>query len=280
MHRLGVGPSPGTLGGLHSFTDAMEINAPYGYRAITPLLREMKVRGPTDTLPLFVREHNSVPITVGELPYAGHEYPICFTPGRGENQFVMIAILGLSQGENLFVSHDRWMPRAYVPAYVRRHPYCINHVVAKDPSQDQKVVCIEQDFITPDGISNFDANGQPTELWKQTLSFLTEFEADLGRTFEVCEILSDFKLLEPLSMQARAGEETSAQNGIFRVDITRLDHLTTSQLKTLLKKGALAAIYQHLASLTRFHHLADLKAATLPVSIPDELTSSAHEHEG
>ena len=254
----------------------MEINAPYGYRAITPLLREMKVRERTDAVPQFVRQHNSVPITVGELPYAGHEYPICFTPGRGENQFVMIAILGLTQGENLFVNHDRWMPGAYVPAYVRRHPYCINHVVAKDPSQDQKVVCVEQDFITPDGQSNFDANGQPTELWTQTLNFLAEFEADLGRTFTVCEILSDFKLFEPFPLQGGAGDATPGQTGIFRVDITRLEHLTTGQLKTLLKKGALAAIYQHLASLTRFHHLADLRAAAPSASTADALASSAH----
>lgn len=253
----------------------MEINAPYGYRAVTPLLREMRVRELTGTVPEFVLKHNSVPITVGELPFAGHDYPICFTPGRGENQFVMIAVLGLTSGENLFATPARWLPGAYVPAYVRRHPYFISRVVAKEQSQDQMIVCIEEEFITADGVSNFDEQGQPTELWKKTLNFLTEFEADLGRTFALCQILTDFKLLEPLSMEARVDDKTYGPKGLFRVDATRLENLTNSQLKTLLKRGALAAIYQHLASLTRFHHLADLKAAAYPDSVQPVSTAPA-----
>ena len=47
-----------------------------------------------------------------------------------------MAILGIQEGQNLFVMPDgRWDRRAYIPAYIRRYPFCV-HTVRHDSPPD------------------------------------------------------------------------------------------------------------------------------------------------
>jgi hypothetical protein len=49
--------------------------------------------------------------------------------------------------------------------------------------------------------------------------------------------------------------------GMHRVAEAKIEHLNTSQLKNLAKKGVLGRIYAHLLSLDNFARLLDRKAA-------------------
>jgi len=91
---------------------------------------------------------------------------------------------------------------------------------------------------------------------------LTEYEADLERSRELCSILADYGLLEQFTMQANLNQGGSLQiAGMNRVADKKLETLNAAQLKNLLKKGILARVYAHQLSLDNFARLLDRRAA-------------------
>ena len=257
----------------------MRITPPYGYRELTPLLKTHRVVPVASrNLPAFALATNALPVTMAEIPVAGHYYPIVFSAGSAPNLFNPVAILGMSGAENLFVKDGSWAAGAYVPAYVRRYPFCMTRVAMDEVSQEQRIVCVEADQLREDGEALFDMTGQPLPVWTETDQLLQEFEADLDRTAEMCSILADYKLLEPFTMQAnfKVGGSFSL-DGMFRIDEKRIELLSAGELKNLIKKGILGRIYQHLGSLTNFNRLTDLKGLALQASTPAPVASAAAE---
>src|SRR3954462_3675911 len=67
----------------------------------------------------YARATNCVPLACSEFSLAATEYPIVFTAdNNGES--VPVALLGIRENENLFVSADGAWQGAYIPAFVRR----------------------------------------------------------------------------------------------------------------------------------------------------------------
>ena len=76
---------------------------------------------PQDAPFAFVRDIRAVPLTMTEFQTAQKHYPIVFS--NLENP-VPLAIVGILEDRNLFVGDDgKWHPYAYVPAYLRCHPF-------------------------------------------------------------------------------------------------------------------------------------------------------------
>src|SRR5690606_28098377 len=67
----------------------------------------------------FAADTPYVPIVLGEIAEASRCYPIVFAGGTP----LPVAVLGLSEGENLFMEDRAWANDHYVPAYVRRYPF-------------------------------------------------------------------------------------------------------------------------------------------------------------
>lgn len=243
----------------------MRINPPFGYSDVTPLLKTHRVLPASQrTLPEFTRSANAMPVTMSEIPVAAHFYPVVFTASNDQESFNPVAILGISAGENLFVRDGAWLRGNYIPAYVRRHPFCMTRVVYEGTLQSQRVICVQTDMLKDDGEPLFDADGKPLASWADTDRLLGEFENDLDRTIEMCNILRDYKLLEPFNMQASFNVGGSFQlDGMYRVDEKRIEDLNANQLKTLIKKGILGRVYQHLGSLSSFNRLIELKGELL-----------------
>lgn len=236
----------------------MEITPPFGYKKLVPLQRDARVRPNQGKLPDFVQTANCIPILAGEAGVAGHDYPLMFVR-YNERDYSLLTILGLSDGENLLVGPDGWAPFSYVPLHVRRHPYCMTAIRVEGQPQGQIVVCVEEEALSPDGVSPFDEAGNPTENWKQILQFLQQFEVEAQRSRELFALLADFKLFEETVARVQTPAGEFQLGGLSRIDEKRLDNLTSAQLKVLIKKGGMALIYQHLASLVRFDRLGYLK---------------------
>ena len=241
----------------------MQINPPFGYKEVVPLYKNQKVRllAPGE-LPEFVRNLNAIPISYTEFALIGREYPIVFTTGDRGQSFAPVAVLGMTQGENLFVNGGAWSERIYVPAYARRFPFCMATVTLNKVQQQDRLICVESTFLDDGGELMFDDKGQPAEKWKDIERLLTEYEADLERSREMCAILSDYGLLEPFTMQATLNAGGAMHlTGMHRVDEKKLEHLNASQIKNLMRKGVMGRIYTHLLSLDNFSALLDRKAA-------------------
>ena len=241
----------------------MQISAPFGYTEITPFLKNHKVALlDPGVLPSFTQQLNAIPVSYTEFNVAHRDFPLVFSSGDDGKSFAPVAVLGLEAMENLFVLNDGWAPGVYVPAYVRRYPFCMARVTLDNIEQAERLICVEKDHIADTGgVMMFDDKQEPLPRWKEVEKLLEEYEADLERTKEMCGILADYGLLEPFTMQATMNAGGSMHlTGMFRVDEKKLEFLNASQHKNLIKKGVMSKIYIHLLSLDNFGRLLDRKA--------------------
>jgi len=249
----------------------MKINPPFGYAEIVVLNKHQKVALPRmDEAPAFCRTLNAIPISYTEFPRASHDYPLVFISGDGGETFGAVAVLGLQAGQNLMLGKEgAWDKSVYMPAYVRRYPFCMAKINVDNVLRSERVVCVEQGALDEkNGQALFDDKGEALPLWSNLEKLLREFEADLMRSEEMCGILKDYDLLEPFSMQA-ALNTGGAMNltGMYRVNEAKLETLKTEQYRTLVKKGVMGRIYAHLISLDNFARLLDRNVAAEPKKV-------------
>jgi hypothetical protein len=246
----------------------MQINPPFGYKEIVPLYKNSKVRLPAPgAVPDFCRQLNAIPISYTEFSVACRDYPLVFTSGDQGETFAPVAVLGLTNGENLFLANGGWEPGVYLPAYARRHPFCMARVKVDKVEQADRLICVEKAFLDEGGQAMFDDQGKPLEKWQPIESLLQQYEADLERSRELSSILSDYALLEPFTMQAQTRSGAAMNlSGMHRVNEKKLEFLNASQHKNLIKKGVMGRIYAHLISLDNFARLLDRKAGKAAVA--------------
>jgi hypothetical protein len=241
----------------------MQISPPFGYKELVPLNRSQKVRLLTPgEVPEFARTLNAIPISYTEFSPVARDYPIVFTSGDKGASYAPVAVLGLTQGENLYFRDGAWAKGVYIPAYARRFPFCMAKVRLNEVEQQNRLICVEKSHMDDAGELMFDDKGAPLQKWKDIEKLLTEYEVDLERSREMCSILSDYGLLEPFAAQAKFAKGGAAQlTGMHRAAENKIEHLNASQIKNLAKKGVLSRVYAHLLSLDNFSRLLDRKAA-------------------
>jgi hypothetical protein len=240
----------------------MQISPPFGYKEIVPFLKTQKVTLPAPgALPEFSKTLNAVPVSYTEFNVAYREYPLVFSSGDSGKTFAPVAVLGLEANENLFLGANGWVEGKYVPAYLRRYPFCMARVTLDTVEQAERLICVEKDSLSDNGQAMFSEKGEPTDAWTNIEKLLQEYEADLERTREMCGILADYGLLEPFTMQATLNSGGAMHlTGMFRIDERKLEFLNAAQHKNLIKKGVMGRIYTHLLSLDNFGRLLDTKA--------------------
>ena len=242
----------------------MQINPPFGYAEIVPLLKTHRVRLlRRGEVPDFARKLNAIPVSFSEFAVAARDYPIVFTSGDNGKSFAPVAVLGMAAGENLFAHADGWAAGTYVPAYARRYPFCMAKVNLNQVEQQNRMICVEKAAVDAQGAEAvFDDKGEPTASWRDMQRLLADYEADLERGRELCAVLADYALLEPVTLQATLNQGGKLQlTGMHRVDEKKIEHLNASQFKNLAHKGILGRIYAHLLSLENFARLLERRAA-------------------
>lgn len=235
----------------------MQITAPYGYDEIVPLRKQHRVLVPSGSTPEFCRRLNAIAISYSEFTAAGRDYPIVFASLDQGKSFAPVVVLGLEEGENLFIgASGEWDRTAYVPAFVRRYPFCISKLYVDGEPQSERVVCVAKAYVDPNGVAMFDSRGQPTTRWRETERLIAGYEADLDLTAQMCAALARLRLFAPFSMQVLQGGATAVRlAGMFRVDEAKLKDLKPASHKVLVDKDFMGRIYAHLHSLENFSRL-------------------------
>lgn len=213
-----------------------------------------------------------VPLLVGEFTQAMHHYPIVF----GGPEKTPMAILGMKEGQNLFLKDGRFEDGVYVPAYLRRYPFTL-----AGTEGDDFVVCIDRDAPGfeegGDGEALFEGE-EPTEFTKNAISFLNEFEAERKRTQLFVEVLIEADLLEvkhTVTVPAD-GSERELIADYYGVSEDRLRALPDNQLAGLVRAGAVVAIDAHLLSLKQWDALiARRDRASVGQAKPEETLENA-----
>ena len=246
----------------------MQINPPFGYKEIVPLYKNNKVTLPAQgSVPAFCNNLNAIPISFSEFSVACRDYPLVFASGDNGQSYAPVAVLGIADGENLFLANGVWDTSVYLPAYVRRYPFCMARVNLDKVEQADRLICVEKDFLDNKGELMFDGEGKSLPRWQPIEKLLQEYEADLERSREMSAILSDYALIEPFAMQAQTNAGTAMNlTGMYRVDEKKMEFLNAGQHKNLIKKGVMGRIYAHLISLDNFTRLLNRKATRAAVA--------------
>lgn len=242
----------------------MDIKPPYGYQEIVPLTKQHRVLLPVERkLPVVFRKLTALPLSYSEFAMACRDYPIAFVTSDGNQNFIAMAVLGMENQQNLFVTaEDGWEAGVYLPAYVRRYPFCMTRVTVDGREQPERVACVEKRAIHDKGVALHDAKGEPLPVWEERRKLLFEYESDLVRSEEMSRTLAGLGLLETFTMQAVPNQGTPlALTGMYRVSEEKLAALAPEKLKELTQKGILARVYAHLISLSNFGRLLDRHAA-------------------
>ena len=235
----------------------MQITPPYGYDEIVPLRKDHRVLMRAGTTPGFCRGINALALSYAEFVVASRDYPIVFASGDGGGSFSPVVVLGLSPRRNLFVDrHGDWDRTVYVPAFVRRYPFCVSKVYVDGKPRGERVVCVASAHLKPGGTALFSADGTPAAPWGPIERLLSEYEADLDLTAGMCATFAKLGLFSPFQFQVLESNAPSLTlEGMYRIDETRLHALKPLSIKTLVTHGLMDRIYAHFHSLENFARL-------------------------
>ena len=241
------------------------LTPPPGYASAVPFDREAH-RGLGALAGFrFAAGLHAIYITAQEFFRAATDYPIVFfSPEPG--QWLPLALTGLTAGQNLFVDESgAWRPASYVPAYVRRYPFCTAAVSAEAGTEPQFAV-----YVDPSGLSMptdpaeafVDSSGNSTAAWVARERLIREMESARMVTEVFAARLHELSLLEAFEAHAQPVRGTPMLiKGLFRVSEEKLNDLPGDAVKGLMARGELSRIYAHLMSLDNFTTLLDLHAS-------------------
>jgi hypothetical protein len=206
----------------------------------------------------------SVPIGLGEMEAVSQHYPILFAGGA---QPGVVALLGLREGENLFVLPDgRWRHGVYVPAYVRAFPF----IFVENATTKTVYVGMEPDaecLGTDAGLPLFE-DGKPTAALNESIAFCSAFRDNLNAAGALGRALAAEGLLEEEEANITFTHGGASRVRGFRiVKPERLDRLSDETFLDWRHRGWLGPLYAHLYSMARWSRLIDLAAPAVPTAL-------------
>lgn len=207
---------------------------------------------------------NSLFVAAVEFIDAARDYPIVFIEaGQGEDgqrEVAPVAVLGLTQGENLMLNDDGSWAARYVPALLRGYPLGL----ARTDGQSYVVVVDgkAEALSATTGQPLFDDQGEPTPMLEERRQFLEQLENEAQRTRLLGRSLLELELLQPMRFDATLpGGQQLTVEGFFTVDEKRFAELPDDKLSQLHKSGILAMIHAHQFSLGLMRGLVERRVA-------------------
>ena len=202
----------------------------------------------------FCQTANVVMLTAMEFALASRSYPIVFTANADA---LPVTILGLRNGENLFVRDGRWTKHTYIPAYVRRYPFAF----LEPEDKKSLILCVDIDAeAVVEGAETkfFDEDGRPSKFTQNALDFCRSFQIQYNVTRQLVAVLkrNDLLVTRQADIELPSGAKTAVHDFLV-VDEQKLNGITDEVFLEFRKNNILPFLYFHLLSLANFRELAD-----------------------
>jgi hypothetical protein len=207
----------------------------------------------------FMADQHFMPMTAPEFGQAAASFPIIFA---GDNR-TPLAVMGIRQSENLFVTDGQFEQDFYMPAFARRFPF----VLAADQSNDRFIVCVDTDaecVTDKKPAQPFFEKDETSAFTKEAFQFLQNYERDRQATALMVEDFKKADLFEKKEMNFRGqnadGSDAPVQKiaDYFAISEERLKKLPPETLKEYSDRGYLAVAYAHLVSLGNWQRLVNM----------------------
>jgi len=184
-------------------------------------------------------------LAIGEISQAMRSLPIGFVQYDG--YFTVVAILGLNQGENLFVSENGNWLTGYKPAIFRSYPFSL-----RPGTKDQMLLSFDEDSLSNSDVipTNrfYDDNGDISEQTKGIMSFLYEVHNSYNRTVQICKTIDSYNLFDKWNISIKRNNKQIQIDGIYKINEDVFRTLDGDALLKLNKVSALGLIYAHIFS--------------------------------
>ena len=184
-------------------------------------------------------------------------YPIVFLEDEKTQGYRPALILGLEEGENLYIQNDQWIV-PYAPAILRRYPFAL----VKSPEDDKFAICYDADsnvIQEHEGEPLYNENGEPSEVLNNIRQFLSEIQHMEGFTVEFCKRLKELDLIVPMDLTVKVKGQQQKMGGCFMISEEKLNQLSDEDYLGLKKSNYMAPVYSHLTSLAQIENLVQLK---------------------
>jgi len=213
------------------------------------------LRVDTRRVPGLGDEVMSVLTFPGEFRHLQAYYPIVFHKDA-QGAFHPLALLGLREEENLFLTQDGWAV-PYLPLAIERKPFLIGN------AQGEPVVHVDLDSprIVAEGAPHggealFKEYGGQAPYLERVSSVLRALHEGLQQNPGFSALLLSLDLLEPFSLDAMLQGGVPLQlQGMYCICEERLRALDGATLERLNRSGALEAIHMVMASGAHFRDL-------------------------
>ncbi|MCE3252896.1 MAG: multidrug transporter [Cellvibrio sp.] len=183
-----------------------------------------------------------------------NEYPIFFQKNPENGKFIPVALLGLRQNENLFLSERGWDAQ-YIPASIKRRPFLIG-IQATKPGQDNnqpgRMVYVDMDsprVNETQGDAVFLPHGGYSAYLDSVVELLKyiQYGTELNERF--IDVLLHYELLEVVTLEItlKNGNRNNLA-GFYTINEEKLNALDGNAVSDLHSKGLLQFIYMMLAS--------------------------------
>jgi hypothetical protein len=205
---------------------------------------------------------NALFVAAGEFGEACREFPIVFVKAGkepdGSDSIAPIAVLGLTQNSNLYLSGERWRAQ-YIPAVLRFYPFCIARI-----DEEKFAVCIDAAWkgasadAGHEGQRLFDDQGQPTELLKGMQTQLETLEAEIQRTRAVGKRFAELGLLQDMRFDVTLPDGSKhTVDGFMTLDDKKVTELPDNVVGELHRSGLLGLMHLHWVSMGNMRRLVD-----------------------
>jgi len=250
------------------------------YKNVAPLNVEshlnLKMRAPKNLE--FCADTTVVPILASEFIEIGKSMPIAFL--RLEDQSLLpVALVGLPDQKNVFLTADYKWKTPYIPAFVRRYPF-----IFAQSGPEELTLCVDMNY---EGLNQEDGdllfeqkeNGvEPGQLVKSALEMTAEYQRQHITTTQFAKRLEELGLLIDSTAKANLPEgEPYELTGFLVVDREKLMNISEELIRGMFLSGELELIYAHLHSLGNILELLRKNTESAAVQKPAEenMVSSA-----
>ncbi len=201
----------------------------------------------------FAAANNLAPLSAQEIGHAARSLPLAFVQNEGKP--VLVALLGLLPGQNLFVAPQGQWLGTYIPAVLRAYPFALASTAA---GKDQLALAVDETsgLIGEQGAGGtpfFAEDGEtPHPQTRAMLEFLLQVRRGAEAARTAVSALDAAGVIEPWPISLKDGTNTKALSGISRISEKALNGLSDEAFMTLKRAGALPVAYAQLIAMPNF----------------------------
>lgn len=235
----------------------------------------------------FTRSEIMIPIVIDEIADVAREYPIVFPVASK----LPIALLGVEQDNNAYLSADGTWRASYIPAHIRHYPFALKRVggapaiekpngksrrsskkktdpaeASAEPISMAVMIDVESHAVgDKEGLPIFDTNGELSASIKSIVELMQKLvrrqavTAQLVSSIEAAGILVE----REIRIQQSDGQQKRV-TGLRLIDEKSLNSLGDEASNKLRKSGALPLVYASLLAWANFRQGPIGKSYPLP----------------